>query len=814
MSQAAAYGEKQGHNIPPDEARVLDFVQWFLKFFLPALFILLAIAFAALHFDAQEKFDRLQITEAANVEMAASAITQDFESVTSDLLMLSNNPDLLRYLDSNTAAARSEVERNLLVLSREKGWYDQVRYLDADGMEVMRVDYNHGAPAVVSHAGLQNKAGRYYFKDAIKLQRGEVFVSPLDLNIEHGKIEIPYKPMIRFGTPVFDSSGHKKGIVLLNYYGARLIDHFKRITAREGNDAMLLNRDGYWLSGSAPEDEWGFMFDKQRSFAHAYPQEWKTISSTRQGSIQTPDGLFTTTTIFPLLPRQHSTTGSSAAAGSSARVLQGDEYYWKIVSRLPPDILPNASLGQHPVARMILFGTLLLAALGSLYLASAWTARRRSLKMLAESEARWSFALEGAGDGVWDWNLQTGEVVLSKAGKAMFGYAENEIGNNIADWNARLNPEDQLRWQEMLRQLFHNQEDRFSLEYRVRCKDGSYKWIYTRGMVVSHSAEGRVVRMIGVHTDLSRHKQAEVRLQLAASVFSHAREGITITDADGSIIEVNDAFTRITGYSREEVLGRNPRIFQSGRQGPEFYAAMWQALTGKGYWCGEIWNRRKSGEVYVAMTTISAVRDADGKTQNYVSLFSDITSIKEHQKQLEHIAHYDVLTGLANRVLLADRLQQAIVQSQRHKRSLAVAYLDLDGFKAVNDQYGHNVGDELLIAVAQRMKAALREVDTLARIGGDEFIVLLIDLEQPQDYEPVVARLLQAAADPLTVSGIALQVSASIGVTLYPQDAADADLLMRHADQAMYVVKQSGKNRYHVFDVAQDAAATVPILNS
>jgi len=300
-------------------------------------------------------------------------------------------------------------------------------------------------------------------------------------------------------------------------------------------------------------------------------------------------------------------------------------------------------------------------------------------------------------------------------------------------------------------------------------------------------------------------EQAEDKLRLAASVFTHAREGIIITDTSGAIIDVNETFSKITGYSRAEALGQNPRMLKSGRQDPEVYAAMWKSLAEKGHWYGEIWNRRKDGEVYAEMLTISVVKNTDGESQHYVALFTDISPMKEHQQQLEHIAHYDALTNLPNRVLLADRLSQAISQSQRRDQPLALAYLDLDGFKTINDFYGHNVGDELLIAIAQRMKAVLRDGDTLARIGGDEFVAVLIDLYLPQDYELVLSRLLQAVAAPVNLNEMVLQVSASIGVTLYPQDGADADQLMRHADQAMYQAKQAGKNRYHLFDVAQDA---------
>jgi diguanylate cyclase (GGDEF)-like protein/PAS domain S-box-containing protein len=308
-------------------------------------------------------------------------------------------------------------------------------------------------------------------------------------------------------------------------------------------------------------------------------------------------------------------------------------------------------------------------------------------------------------------------------------------------------------------------------------------------------------RFIVLCRDITERKQAEVRLQCAANVFTYAREGIMITDTDANIIEVNNTFTQITGYSREEALGKNPSMLQSGKQAKEYYAAMWQALADEGCWHGEIWNRCKDGEDYAALLTISVVLDEAGNIQNYMGLFTDITPMKAYQQQLEHIAYYDALTGLPNRVLLADRLQLAMSQSQRRNHSIAVVFLDLDGFKAVNDVHGHSVGDQLLITVGKRMKMALREGDTLARIGGDEFVAVFIDLEQESGYELLLNRLLQAAADPVTVGDALLQVSASIGVTIYPQDDADADQLMRHADQAMYQAKQLGKNRYHVFDL-------------
>ena len=301
--------------------------------------------------------------------------------------------------------------------------------------------------------------------------------------------------------------------------------------------------------------------------------------------------------------------------------------------------------------------------------------------------------------------------------------------------------------------------------------------------------------------------EREDRLRRAAKVFSYATEGILITDAGGTITEVNDAFTRIAGFSREEVVGQTPRVFGPLPEGRRFYARMQRALARNGCWQGEVVNRKKNGERFVALCNVTAVGDATGAPQNYVAMFSDISEMKAYQRQLERVAHFDSLTELPNRVLLADRMRRAMAQSLRRGQSLAVIYLDLDGFKSVNDRYGHEIGDRLLLAISRAMKCVLRDGDTIARIGGDEFVAVLVDLASERDGFPVLERLLDAASSPFVIDDHTLQVSASVGVTFYPSDGVDAEQLMRHADQAMYQAKQAGRNRYALFDVAEDAAA-------
>ncbi|GAB1393771.1 hypothetical protein MASR1M60_19350 [Rhodocyclaceae bacterium] len=301
----------------------------------------------------------------------------------------------------------------------------------------------------------------------------------------------------------------------------------------------------------------------------------------------------------------------------------------------------------------------------------------------------------------------------------------------------------------------------------------------------------------------------EEGLRLSASVFDNAREGIVITDPRGRIINVNPSFTSLTGYTPAEVLGKNPKILKSGHQDDEFYAQMWQALVADGYWQGEISNRRKNGEVYIEMLTITGVRDATGHCCHYVGIFSDVTALKEQQQRLEYMAHFDALTQLPNRTLLADRLQLALMQASRNEDLLAIAFLDLDEFKPVNDRLGHQAGDELLMEVARRLKRCVRAGDTVARLGGDEFVMLLVGLENVQEAQYALDRILSALAEPCLLKGESISISASIGVTLYPLDSADPEVLLRHADQAMYAAKQEGRNRYHLFDLEHDRRARV-----
>lgn len=364
-------------------------------------------------------------------------------------------------------------------------------------------------------------------------------------------------------------------------------------------------------------------------------------------------------------------------------------------------------------------------------------------------------------------------------------------------------PEIPERWKALHRRAMAG-EDLYCEEDRFVREDFSIQWLRWE-MHPWRTSDGTVGGILIFTEDTTQQKKDKEQLQLAASVFTNAREGIVICDPAGAILDVNQTFTHITGYSRQEVLGRNPRILKSGRQSDQFYRDMWRSLTENGRWSGEVWNKTKDGRIYPEQLTISAVYDRASKVQHYVALFSDVTKTKDQERQLERMAQFDALTNLPNRVLLADRLQQAMAQVRGRGQKLAVACIDLDGFRSVNESYGQQAGDQLLMAVARRMRQALRETDTLARIGGDEFVAVLLDLPDMNAARPLLDTLLACAAQPEPCGDDSVQVSASIGVVFYPQpEEIDADQLLRQAGQAMYESKLAGKNRYQILDPRHD----------
>lgn len=302
--------------------------------------------------------------------------------------------------------------------------------------------------------------------------------------------------------------------------------------------------------------------------------------------------------------------------------------------------------------------------------------------------------------------------------------------------------------------------------------------------------------------DVTEQRAREAALQLSAKVFEYSGEAIMITDSEDRIMAVNDSFTKVTGYKSKEVVGRPPHFLSAGRQGNDFYRRMWDIVHRDGHWKGEVWNRRRNGEVYAEWLAVTAVRNDRGEVDHYISIFSDITERKIREEHIAHQAFHDFLTGLPNRVLLEDRFGQAKAVTQRDSLQLAVMFIDLDGFKAINDRLGHGVGDALLCAVAERLRSMVRTSDTVSRFGGDEFVCLLVELPEKQTALAIAEAVRTELMEPIMVAEHRLSLTASIGLAFFPDDGAELDILLRKADEAMYVAKRGGRNRYCAYGEA------------
>lgn len=492
---------------------------------------------------------RLRLEEQINLELQVKLIAEKFETIISDLLFLSQLNELESILNSKSAHAKHLLEKEYLNFAKHKRAYDQVRYLDKSGTEIVRINYNHGSPAIMPAAELQDKGGRYYFQETVALGAGGIYVSPFDLNIEEGAIEKPLKPMIRFAMPVFDSAGVNRGIVILNYLGASLIDLIRESGKMSPGNIMLVNSDGYWLCSPMHDDEWGFMLPgkDEITFSSRFPQAWEQIVETDDDQFLSKNGLFTFKTIYPLKKYLRSGTNSVPPSGEDNIKHSYDNYFWKVISHI----------SEH--------------------------------------------------------DLKTG----------------------------MRNP--------LLTKLF------------------------SIGLVL-----------------------------LALLAF--------------------------------------PAWFIS------------QSIV-----------RRRRSRI-----------------------------------ELYYSAHYDELTQLANLTLFRDRMLETLKESKRYKRQFALLFIDLDWFKSINDTLGHDAGDDVLKLTAERLTNCVRESDTVARIGGDEFAVILKSISATEDAEKVARTLIRQIAAPFNLRNSEKQIGASIGISFYPVHGDQIDTLLTKADAAMYEAKNSGKNQFKI----------------
>ena len=1056
----------------------------FLIFFVPVA-ALLAAGFLALH-QVNLEIERtvLERRETHHAEMVKESLATDLDTIAADVLVLAQSHEF------KEGIKLAELSEEFLIFSKQRRFYDQIRFLDQTGMEVSRVNFNGGKPAIVPAEQLQDKSKRYYFGETIAMAGGEVYISPLDLSVKQGRIEQPLKPVIRVGTPVFGGGGDKIGIVLANYLGTRLIGRFDKALALSAGEAHLLNGDGFWLRGPRAEDEWGFMFGNKRSFAAAYPEAWRRIKASRTGQFITAEGLFTFTTVSP---REFIESSSVEYKG---------ERFWKVVTRVDPGkFLLTEHMRHHPAWMLMFLSLLGLSAFGCWHLGAARVNGRRAEQAIRESEERWHGFADASFEGLL---IHDSGVVLDANDRFadIFGYGLDELRGTsflglvapealqtvreklltqvtgtfeavglgkdgstfpmelsarpiaykgqtqravaVRDLSEHKKAERMLRESMAMVNLMHSvavaANEAASVEEAIKiCLDNvcAYTWWpvghayvgaaddpdrlvatdiwcfrhrerfntfveitktteFKRGEglpgrvlasgepawiadlptdpnfrraealrdcgiksgfalpvlaerqvvavlefftdetaepdqsllpvllqigtslgrvfervragqslreseerkgsillgaldgIVSIDEQGKVVefnpaaeamfgyrlgevvgkdiaeliippdqrqkhhgglrrflktgknKFVGKRVeltaaragggefpvelsiiylkerglftafirDIAERKKAEESLRLSATVFDTVSQGIMVTDAGNSIVAVNPAFTEITGFTADEVIGENPGLLKSGRHGKAFYKDMWESINETGIWAGEIWNRRKSGEIFPEWLTIGVVRDAGGMIAQYISVFIDITKRKETEDLIFRQANYDALTMLPNRKLFFDRLTQAMAVAGREDKSVGLLYVDLDRFKLVNDTLGHTTGDDLLVKAAGRLNSSVRASDTISRLGGDEFTVIVPGIDKAIEAEVVARKILKIFERPYDLGGDEVLVTASVGIAVFPLDGGDAETLLRNADSAMYRAKEVGRGTFLFFMPTMNAGAS------
>ncbi len=646
----------------PDEGREIR--AYHLRRFV-ALSVFLTIATTAV-FAAYEyvsfkvEMAEIEINENADIGRVDGLVKRSLAAIAINIRTLAQSENLARLVNNNWNLINwTYVAKEFVVEAREKQVFDQIRFIDETGMESVRVNYNGGSPSIVPLGDLQNKESRYYFRGAMTLDKGEIYVSSVDLNVERGEVERPFKPMIRMAVPVFDGRGRKRGILVVNYLANILFREIEEILASDISQGFLLDHNGFRLLGGPAEGRWGFMFNKKETFATEHPEAWARIETGNEGRLATPDAVY----MFKRIPALSSiplyVTPVGANMGS----------YWIAVVRLPKGEYLSVRSGN-----LQMIGSLYLLFVGLLmimawYLTGSWAKKRRT-----------------------DINLR--------------------------------------------------------------------------------------------------------RLSLAVE---QSPSEVVITDIRGNIEYVNSAFEKISGYSRFEVMGLNPRILKSGFTPMATYEDLWNTITSGGTWRGEFCNKKKNGELFWEDVAISPIIGADGNITQFLGTKEDISTRKNYEEQLTHKANFDDLTDLPNRVLAMDRLTQALTRATRESGVVAVMMIDIDDLSKINNTLGHDAGNEILVEVSRRMLSCMRAGDTMARSEGDLFLVILPDLKVAVFAEVIAQKILKVCAAPFRVGDTEVSITACVGITVFPKDGKNAYLLIRNANSAVARAKGMGGNTYRFF---------------
>ncbi len=648
-----------------DDIKVLQKASWrkgktFLTFFLPAALLAAVLLGVGFQKELKSVRDKLKQQAVNTVTQQKYRTENSFNMISTDLLFLAEHAHLTEALASPKIRF-AKFGHDLALFSKVSKIHDQVRVLDSTGMEFIRVNLIRNSSLIVPEDQLQFKGDRYYFKETYSRKKGEVFVSPLDLNVEHDRIEQPLKPMIRIGTPVFDGNGRKQGIIIFNYLAGNLIQNLKELAAGSPGQCMLLNQDGYWLIGSNPDEEWGFMYEdrKQKTMGNKYPEAWRTIQASQTGQFLTGNGLFTFTTVYPLSAVAKS-GGVTLDEVTSVRTSKAGNYYsWKLVSFIPGSTLHAEEASIRKAYGAISLTTLILLTAGSWFVAELSYARRQR------------------------------EEDLIRYGKDL----ENEV-----------------------------RERTFDLDETARA----------------------------LQKELDARKRAEADLLLQSAALQAAASAIVITDSNGSIEWVNQAFTVLTGYSSEESIGRNHwELLRSDVHDSDFFKQLWDTIHSGDVWRGEMINRHKDGTLYPEDQVITSVKDDNGNILHFIDIKRDLTEQRKLEAQLRHAQRMESIGTLAggvahdfNNLLAAIFGYGSLALMKMSDKDPNRQYIQ--NILEASDRAAHLTKELLLFSRKQVLDRKSEDLNTvvaksekfLKRVIGDDIVIKTIT---HKDHLPVLA---------------------------------------------------------------------------
>lgn len=864
------------------------FWQWAILFLIPACVI---IGVGTYYYSAEKEKEKITVSahERAVIKIGKASLERSINTFKSDLMYLAHNYDFNLFLNAHSHFNGYHFTDDFIQVMKSRGVYEQIRWIDTTGMERVKIEDVNGTPILFRDDQLEYRGDHYDVVEAMNLPVGSVYLSPLDLKMNHNQIVRPYKPLLRLALTIQDKYGHKRGILMLNYLGNEILGKFKHYTESSFGDVMLLNSDGYWLKGS-PKDEWGFVFNRaDLTLAKRSPKVWKKIVAADEGQFYTDEGLWSFQTVFPL---------------------DGiNDNFWKIVT-----FIPNNKLYLHreqSIGFILFVGfiSLLMGGVGSFALVTVYRKKKETVKELRKLQSKTEGILSSIPDIIMQIDQDKRYTWANKRGLDFFGedvvgkeaseYFEGEQNTYelihpmmtgemeavyVESWQRRRDGEKRLlgwwchnlkdsegnitgalstarditeeykRDESLLFQasifdavqdsiIVHDLVGRFiylnenawktrgythdemmklslkdidapeypgvqpvnlkaalreieekgsiTLEVEHLRKDGTRfpVEVFARFIVL----EGKKCILSSVR-DITERKHAQSEIELLSKAVEQVDDIVFITDRFGNITYSNASYTRQTGYSREEAIGKNARLSKSGKYDQQFYKDLWETILSGKVYRNTLINRKRNGSLYYEKKTITPLFDSMNEIIGFISTGKDVTVEELHNQEIERVATIDKLTGIYNRHKFEELFELESERSRRFGEPLSLILIDIDHFKSVNDTYGHDIGDEVLKGLSLVVQTNIRKIDIFARWGGEEFLVLSpnSNIESIQ----VLAEKLRKEVEEAKFPEVG-KITVSLGISVF--DAKESfSALFKRADEGLYYAKEHGRNQVKV----------------